>query len=82
MKTNMKFYKEIGKAVLRLRKEKKSTQDKLADNAEIASGHLYIGRVEHGEVEISAEYLLRIANGLNLTLIEFLKEVDYNGVSE
>ena len=76
----MKLEIEIGKAILKLRKKKRKTQDKLASYT--IHGRSYIGAVERGEKSITVRTLLNITNGLGIPLIDLLNEVDYDGISE
>lgn len=76
----MPLRKEIGKTVRRLRKEKRKTQEQLAKAACIAGGSKYIGKIEAGTGDISVQYLLYISKGLEISLIDLLKEVDYDGI--
>lgn len=76
----MKLEIEIGNAILKLRKKKRKTQDKLASYTR--HGRSYIGAVERGEKSITVRTLLNITKGLGIPLIELLKEVDYDGISE
>ena len=76
----MKLDIKIGKAVRELRKRKKKTQDEVAKDGFITSGRKYLVEIEKGRVSVSIEYLLKIARGLEVSLIELLELVDYEGI--
>jgi len=77
----MPLSKEIGKVIRRLRKKKRKTQEQLAKSACIAGGRKYISNVEYGTGDISVQYLLYISKGLEMSLIDLLKEVEYAGIT-
>ena len=56
---NKKLAALVGKRIAKIRKPKELTQDKLALFADIDRG--YVGRIEHGEVNITIEKLYEIA---------------------
>jgi len=65
--------KYIGKRIAESRKKKGWTQEELAEKSKLHN--TYIGAVERGEVNISVKSLEKIANALNLPVIEFFRTV-------
>ena len=78
---SMKLDYRIGNAVRELRKKKKKTQEEVAKDGFIPSGRKYIVEIESGRASISLEYLLKIAKGLEVSLVELLERVDYEGIN-
>ncbi|ENB2047151.1 helix-turn-helix domain-containing protein [Vibrio alginolyticus] len=60
----------VGKRIVKMRKSKGLTQDKLALFAEIDRS--YVGRIERGEVNITIEKLYEIADALGCDAKELL----------
>ncbi|EGR0671073.1 TPA: helix-turn-helix transcriptional regulator [Vibrio alginolyticus] len=60
----------VGKRIVKMRKSKRLTQDKLALFAEIDRS--YVGRIERGEVNITIEKLYEIADALGCDAKELL----------
>ncbi len=63
-------YKMIGDRIRRLRKEKKWTQQQLAERANRASS--FVGLIERGERIMSLETLCEFANALDCSTDELL----------
>ena len=76
----MVLEQEIGKAIKRLRKSQKLTQEQFSKFTQ--HDRTYIGAIERGEKAASLRTLLNISKGLGIPLIDLLKEVNYNGISE
>ncbi|MCD4783538.1 MAG: helix-turn-helix transcriptional regulator [Candidatus Eremiobacteraeota bacterium] len=72
----MNIKKRFGLKIKRLRKERKLSQEKLAEKAFL--DRTYIGGVERGERNISLLNIEKIANALDLNIIN-LFEFTYNG---
>jgi len=68
--------KYIGERIADSRKKKGWTQEILANKAKLHN--TYIGAVERGEVNISVKSLEKIANALNLPVIEFFRPVEFS----
>jgi transcriptional regulator with XRE-family HTH domain len=67
-----KILRKIGKAIRRRRKHLLITQEGMAMDADL--DRAYCGRVERGEINISALNLIKIAKALNCNAGEFFKE--------
>ena len=63
-------YKEIGKRIRQKRKEKKLTQEALAEKLDITVG--YVSQIERGVTKISLERLAEIGAVLDTELSSFL----------
>ena len=70
----------IGKAIKRLRKSQKLTQEQFSKFTK--HDRRYISSLERGKVAASMRILLNVSKGLGIPLIDLLKEVDYDGISE
>lgn len=71
----MNISKELGLKIRFYRKEKKLTQERLA---EICGFHpTYIGQLERGEKNASVETLYRVSQGLNISMCSLLAENEY-----
>jgi transcriptional regulator with XRE-family HTH domain len=66
-------YKAIGQRIKKIRKEKRFTQEKLAEILEIST--VYVSQMENGKTKLSLEMLVRIANLLNVAPGYFLTGV-------
>lgn len=66
-------YREIlGKSISKYRKEKKISQENLAEKSGLH--RTYIGAVERGERNISIDNIEKIANALEVELIRLFKD--------
>lgn len=65
------FLKLVGEKIRKVRKEKKLTQEQLAELTEIQ--YTYIGGIERGERNISLQTLEKLAEGLAVAPYELLK---------
>lgn len=71
----MDIAKELGLRIRYYRKERRLTQEKLA---EICNLHpTYIGQLERGEKNATVESIYRIAKGLNIPISRLLENVEY-----
>lgn len=71
----MNISKELGLKIRFYRKEKRMTQEQLA---EICGFHpTYIGQLERGEKNASVETLYRVSQGLNISMCRLLDENIY-----
>jgi transcriptional regulator with XRE-family HTH domain len=68
-------YNAIGQRIKKVRKQKRFTQEKLAEILEIST--VYISQVENGKTKLSLEMLVRIANLLDIDPGYFLTGVSY-----
>lgn len=62
----------LGEAVRRIRKKQGISQEKLALMAEVDRS--YLGRVERGDNNVAALTLLKIAQALNVSLKDIMKD--------
>jgi transcriptional regulator with XRE-family HTH domain len=62
--------RKLGLRVLRRRQELGLTQQQLADRLNMASTN--IGRIEHGEQNLTVRTLAKLADALELTMAELL----------
>ena len=60
--------KALGKTIATLRKQKNMTQEDLADSADINVS--YLAKIENGYVNTTVRYLIKIARGLRLKVID------------
>lgn len=56
--------KSLGNRVQQLRKERKMTQEELADKAHINVS--YLAKIENGYVNTTVRYLIKLARGLQI----------------
>lgn len=68
-------YNAIGQRIKKIRKQKRLTQEKLAENLEVSI--VYISQVENGKTKLNLEMLVRIANRLDTDPGYFLSGVSY-----
>ena len=72
------YLKAIGTRLKQLRKEAKLTQEDLADAASLNSN--YYGRIERGEINVTIETLMSIADALKMNMNEIFlsgeKQID------
>jgi len=71
-----KFYKNIGKRIRKLRKEKGISQEELA--WKIGKSPNFIGLIERGKKRPSIETLRKISRVLNVPLKTFFEELQYS----
>lgn len=70
----MSFAEHLGARIRFYRKQKKLSQEKLA---ELCSLHpSYIGQIERGEKNITVDILHRLSIGLEISMAELLQDVD------
>lgn len=70
----MEISKELGLKIRFYRKEKKITQEQLA---ELCGFHpTYIGQLERGEKNASVETLYRVSRGLDISMCSLLDEIE------
>ena len=63
----------LGSTIKRLREQKNLTQEQLAEKADIHTS--YIGQIERGMRYPSLKILFKIADSLNVKIIDLFKEV-------
>lgn len=56
--------KKLGQTIERLRREKKMTQEDLADEASVNVS--YLAKIENGYVNTTVRYLIKLARGLKI----------------
>lgn len=61
----------IGKTIRKIRKERRITQEELAEYSGIHEKH--IGRIEAGKHSVSIDSLQKLAEGLNTSVAEILR---------
>lgn len=72
----MNISKELGLKIRFYRKEKRITQEQLA---EICGFHpTYIGQLERGEKNASIETLYRVSRGLNISMCSLMNEIEHS----
>lgn len=69
-------YNAIGQRIKKVRKQKRFTQEKLAEHLEVSI--VYISQVENGKTKLNLEMLVRIANLLDTDPGYFLTGVSYH----
>ena len=70
----MNISKELGLKIRFYRREKRITQERLA---ELCGFHpTYIGQLERGEKNASIETLYRVSRGLNISMCSLLDEIE------
>ncbi len=69
--------KRVGKRIKAFRSKKKLTQEQLAELLDISTNHL--SSIERGVYSVRVELLVRIANCLDCTTNDLLKDVMING---
>lgn len=69
-------YNAIGQRIKKARKQKRFTQERLAESLEVST--VYISQVENGKTKISLEMLVRIATQLDTEPGYFLNGVSYH----
>jgi len=73
----MNLQKIFGKVIKRLRTERNLSQEALALNAEI--DRTYISDIEKGERNISINVAFKLANALQISFSELIKEIESHG---
>lgn len=66
--------KILGLSIKRIREQRKLSQEKLAEAADIHTS--YIGQIERGLRHPSLKVLFRIADALNIKISELFKDID------
>ena len=66
--------KTLGLSVKRIREQRKLSQEKLAEAADIHTS--YIGQIERGLRYPSLKVIFRIADALNIRISELFKDID------
>ena len=65
-------YNALGARIKNKRLEQKLTQEQLAEKVELSA--VYIGQIERGERKMTIETLVKLANSLNSSIEELLKD--------
>ena len=68
METRVQF----GNRLTKLRKERKMTQDKLAELSELT--RVYISGIEQGKRNVSLEVIAQLAKALDIKISQFFEE--------
>lgn len=61
----------LGKTIVELRKDKKLTQEELAEKSSINVS--YLAKIENGYVNTTVRYLIKIARGLEVAVKELFE---------
>lgn len=67
----MEQLKTIGKNIVRIRKEKKMTQEDLCGLAQIDRS--YLSEIENGKMNVTIKALIKIADALDIKLINLME---------
>ena len=73
---NKKVRQELGMTIRRKRHKLNLSQEDFADKANIH--RTYVSSIELGKVDVSISIAFKIANALNVSLSNLLKEVEKN----
>jgi transcriptional regulator with XRE-family HTH domain len=63
---------QFGNRLIELRKERKMTQDKLAELSELT--RVYISGIEQGKRNVSLEVIVKLAEALEIKISQFFEE--------
>ena len=66
----------IGRRIAKLRAEKKISQQKLGEDADVSRN--YISNIENGKVAFSIDVLLKIADGMGVEPYQLLTDQEVN----
>ncbi|MGE7865932.1 helix-turn-helix domain-containing protein [Bacillus paramycoides] len=72
----MELVKKLGQRIRFLRKEKHLSQERLGELSNIHTNH--IGAIERGEKNVTIESLIKLTIGLNITLEELFRHLEYS----
>ncbi|MBG0966561.1 MULTISPECIES: helix-turn-helix domain-containing protein [Bacillus] len=72
----MELIKKLGKRIRFLRKEQNLSQERLGELSNIHTNH--IGAIERGEKNVTIESLIKLSNGLNITLDELFRKIEHS----
>lgn len=61
----------LGKTIERLRKERKMTQEDLADKADINVS--YLAKIENGYINTTVRYMIKLSRGLKISVKELFE---------
>jgi transcriptional regulator with XRE-family HTH domain len=64
----------IGENLRRIRKARGWSQERLSDKSKVDQD--YVGHLERGQVNVSADTLAKLANALKVEMVEFFKPLD------
>lgn len=70
----MELTKKLGEHIRFLRKEKNLSQERLGELSDIHTNH--IGAIERGEKNVTLESLVKVTNGLDITLEELFRYLE------
>ena len=68
----MMNYRALGSRIKKRRLELNLTQEKLAEKVDLSA--VYIGQIERGERKVTIDTLVKLANSLNTSVEELLKD--------
>lgn len=71
---DLKLLKAFGESVRKFRKERDISQEELAKRSSLH--RTYIGMIERGEKNISLSNIKKIAKGLEISMIDLLRNID------
>ena len=72
-------YNALGARIKNKRLEQNLTQEQLAEKVELSA--VYIGQIERGERKMTIETLVKLANSLNSSIEELLKDSTSSNVN-
>ncbi|HFK1711095.1 MULTISPECIES: helix-turn-helix domain-containing protein [Bacillus cereus group] len=72
----MEIIKELGQRIRCIRKEKNLSQERLGELSSIHTNH--VGAIERGEKNVTIESLIKLTNGLNITLEDLFKKIEFS----
>jgi transcriptional regulator with XRE-family HTH domain len=68
----MDVQEQFGNRLVELRKERKMTQDKLAELSELT--RVYISGIEQGKRNVSLEVIAKLAQAMEIKISQFFEE--------
>lgn len=72
----MELRRKLGKRIRFLRKEQNLSQERLGELSNIHTNH--IGAIERGEKNVTIESLIKLTNGLNITLEDLFRRIEHS----
>ncbi|MCR6462562.1 helix-turn-helix transcriptional regulator [Bacillus paranthracis] len=72
----MEIIKELGQRIRYIRKEKNLSQERLGELSRIHPNH--VGAIERGEKNVTIESLIKLTNGLNITLEDLFRKIEFS----
>ncbi|MBZ4220713.1 transcriptional regulator [Bacillus wiedmannii] len=72
----MELRRKLGNRIRFLRKEQNLSQERLGELSNIHTNH--IGAIERGEKNVTIESLIKLTNGLNITLEDLFRRIEHS----